>query len=66
MELIAYIVLGLIIGGLVVWFLAKSRFQGIYTKQIVDLQVSSSNQITDLEKRASGAEARIEEAQATD
>jgi len=61
MELIAYIVLGVIIGGLVVWFLAKSRFQGVYTKQIADLQVSYSNQITDLEKRASGAEARIEE-----
>ena len=61
MELIAYIVLGVISGGLVVWFLAKSRFQGVYTKQIADLQVSYSNQITDLEKRASGAEARIEE-----
>jgi len=61
MELIVYIVLGIIIGGLVVWFLAKSRFQGVYTKQIADLQVSYSNQITDLEKRASGAEARIEE-----
>jgi DNA recombination protein RmuC len=61
MELIAYIILGIVIGGLVVWFLAKSRFQGIYTKQTADLQVSYSNQITDLEKRASGAEARIEE-----
>ncbi len=61
MELIAYIILGIVISGLVVWFLAKARFQGIYTKQVADLQVSYSNQITGLEKRASGAEARIEE-----
>jgi len=60
-ELIAYIILGIVISGLVVWFLAKARFQGIYTKQVADLQVSYSNQITGLEKRASGAEARIEE-----
>ena len=61
MELIVYIILGILIGGLVVWLLAKARFQGIYTKQISDLQISYSNQITDLEKRASGAEARVEE-----
>jgi DNA recombination protein RmuC len=61
MELIAYIILGILIGGVVVWLLAKARFQGIYTKQISDLQISYSNQITDLEKRASGAEARVEE-----
>src|SRR4030066_308963 len=61
MELIAYIILGILIGGVVVWLLAKARFQGIYTKQISDLQISYSSQITDLEKRASGAEARVEE-----
>jgi DNA recombination protein RmuC len=33
----------------------------LYAKQIGDLQVSYSSQITDLEKRASGAEARVEE-----
>ncbi len=36
-------------------------YRGLYAKQIGDLQVSYSNQITDLEKRASGAEARVEE-----
>ena len=61
MELIAYIILGILIGGVVVWLLAKARFQGLYAKQIGDLQVSYSSQITDLEKRASGAEARVEE-----
>ena len=61
MELIAYIILGIVIGGLVVWLLSKARFQGIYTKQMADMQVSYSGQITELEKRASGAEARTEE-----
>ena len=61
MELIAYIILGILIGGVVVWLLAKARFQGLYAKQTGDLQVSHSNQITELEKRASGAEARVEE-----
>lgn len=46
MEQIVYIFIGLLIGGLIAWFLARARFQ---------------NQITDLEKRSSGAEARIEE-----
>jgi DNA recombination protein RmuC len=61
MTTIGFLILGTVIGGLVVWFLAKARFQGIYTKQIADLQVSYLNQVTGLEKRASGAEARIEE-----
>ncbi|MEW6067322.1 MAG: DNA recombination protein RmuC [Nitrospirota bacterium] len=54
MTEIIYIVvglmIGLIIGGSVIWLLAKARFQGVYTKQI-----------SEIEKRASGAEARIEE-----
>lgn len=61
MITIAYIILGMIIGGVIVWFWAKNRFQGIGAKQIADLQSSYSNQITELEKRASGAGARIEE-----
>lgn len=65
METMIYIILGLIIGlfigGLIAWFMARTRFQESYTKQITDLQTSYANQITDLEKRSSGAEARIEE-----
>ncbi len=38
MELIEYIILGIVIGGLVIWFLAKARFQGIYTKQLSELE----------------------------
>lgn len=58
---LGFLVIGIIIGSIVVWFLAKARFQGTHTKHITDLQSSYSNQITELEKRASGAEARIEE-----
>jgi len=61
MTTLGFLIIGIVVGGLVVWFLAKSRFQGLYTKQIADLQVSYLTQVTDLEKRASGAEARIEE-----
>ena len=61
MTTLGFLIIGIVVGGLVVWFLAKSRVQGLYTKQIADLQVSYLTQVTDLEKRASGAEARIEE-----
>jgi len=61
LERIVYICIGLFAGGVIAWFLARTRFQGSYTKQITDLQTSYSNQITDLEKKSSGAEARIEE-----
>jgi len=61
LERIVYICIGLFAGGIIAWFLARTRFQGSYTKQITDLQTSYSNQLTDLEKKSSGAEARIEE-----
>lgn len=61
MESIAYIIIGIIIGGIAAWVLTKARLQGIYAKDKSELQSSYSNQITELEKRASGAEARIEE-----
>jgi hypothetical protein len=44
MESILYI-LGIIIVGLVTWFWAKARLQGIHAKQMADLQMSYSNQI---------------------
>jgi DNA recombination protein RmuC len=61
MESIAYIIIGIVIGGIVAWVLTKTRLQEIYAKDKSELQSSCSNQITELEKRASGAEARIEE-----
>jgi DNA recombination protein RmuC len=38
MTTIGFLILGIIIGGLVVWFLAKARFQGIYTKHLAELE----------------------------
>jgi len=60
-ELIVYIILGLIIGGLVAWFVAKSRFQGIHSKQIADLQMNFSNQLAETEGKAKYAEAQVNE-----
>ncbi len=64
MEL-KYIILGaiptLIIAVPIVWYLAKAYFQGIYNKRLSEIQLSCANQITELEKKASSAEARIEE-----
>lgn len=54
-------ILAIAIGGICAWFIVASRQQKKYSEQIADVQTSYSNQITELEKRASGAEARIEE-----
>src|SRR4030066_1769735 len=56
---IIFFIVGLAIGGIITWLIASSRQQKQYTKQIADLQSSYSNQITELEKRASGAEAIV-------
>ena len=61
MEYVVYICIGLLIGSLTAWFLARARLRGTYIKQAADLQASYADQVTELEKRASGAEARIEE-----
>jgi len=60
-ELFIYTCIGLIVGGVTAWLLARAHFQGYYAKQITDLKTSCSDRITDLEKKSSGAEARIEE-----
>jgi DNA recombination protein RmuC len=61
MELILYIILGIVIGGLVTWFLARARFEGIYTKQIADLQMGFSAQLADVEGKAKYSEAQVNE-----
>ena len=38
MTTIGFLILGIVIGGLIVWFLAKARFQGIYTRQLAELE----------------------------
>jgi DNA recombination protein RmuC len=59
--MIAYIVLGVIIGGIGAWFIASFRLQKRGAEHIAEIQSSHANQITELEKRAGGSEARIEE-----
>jgi DNA recombination protein RmuC len=61
MDSIAYIIAGLLIGGFVGWFIASSRQQKKLVEQMAGIQSSYADQITELEKRASGAEARVEE-----
>lgn len=61
MTIIAYILLGVIIGGISAWFISSSREQKRYAEQKATIQSSHSNQITELEKRASRAEAMVEE-----
>ena len=61
MTIIAYILLGVIIGGISAWFISSSREQKRYAEQKATIQSSHSNQITELEKRASRAEATVEE-----
>jgi len=47
---ILFLISGLVIGGIIAWFIASSQKQEQY-----------SHEVTELEKRASGAEARLEE-----
>lgn len=60
-TIIVFLILSFIIGGLVAWFLVKARLQGIYTRQIADLQIGFSNQLTELEGKARSAEAVVNE-----
>ncbi len=58
---IIFFIVGLAIGGIGAWLIASSRQQKKHSEQIAGIQASHVNQLTELEKRASGAEARIEE-----
>lgn len=35
---IGFLILGILVGGIVVWFLAKTHFQGVYTSQIAEVE----------------------------
>ena len=61
MESVVYVIAGIIIGGAGAWFIAFSLRQKKYAEQTAGIQALHANQITDLEKRASSAEARVEE-----
>jgi DNA recombination protein RmuC len=56
-----YVIIGILLGGVSVWFIASSIQQKKYMGQIAGLQSSYTNQIAELREKASGAEARIEE-----
>jgi DNA recombination protein RmuC len=60
-EIIVYAILGLIVGGVVAWFIASFRLQKKYAEQLAGIQASYVSQCTELEKKAGGSEARIEE-----
>lgn len=59
--MIVYIILGLILGGICAWFIASFRLQRRCAEQIAGIQSSYSNQITEVERRVGGSEARVEE-----
>ncbi len=59
--MIVYTILGVIIGGIVAWFIASFRLQKKYAEQIAGIQASYLSRCTELEKKAGGSEARIEE-----
>lgn len=50
---IVFLIIGLVIGGVVAWFAASSR----HSRQISEVQMSYSNQITELDGKAQSAEA---------
>ncbi|MFZ5906316.1 MAG: DNA recombination protein RmuC [Nitrospirota bacterium] len=56
-----YFLAGLLIGGIIAWLLAMVRRQRQSDRQVSEIQMAHTDQVTELEKRASGAEARIEE-----
>ncbi|MFN3395918.1 MAG: DNA recombination protein RmuC [Thermodesulfovibrionales bacterium] len=60
MEII-FLVIGLVIGGAVVWFIAISRLKGRFSQQISHVQTDYLRQIAEVEGRAKGAEAVINE-----
>ena len=61
MENITYIIIGIIIGGGLTWFLARTRLQGIHSREMAELQAESSVRLSELEGRAMSAEAVVNE-----
>ncbi len=61
LDIMLYVIIGILLGGISGWFIASSLQQKKYMGQIAGLQSSYTNQIAELREKASGAEARIEE-----
>jgi len=56
-----FLIIGLAVGGASVWFFASSRFHARYAKQIADVQSEHLSSIAEIEGRAKGAEAVVNE-----
>ena len=61
MDIMLSVIIGILIGGISVWFIASSLQQKKYMGQIAGMQSSYASQIAELREKAGGAEARIEE-----
>jgi DNA recombination protein RmuC len=61
MDIMLSVIIGILIGGISVWFIASSLQQKKYMGQIAGIQSSYASQIAELREKAGGAEARIEE-----
>jgi DNA recombination protein RmuC len=57
LEIPAYITAGIVIGGLLSWFFAKSRLQKEHAKELADLRINCSGQTSQMESKAKSAEA---------
>ncbi len=57
MTAVAFIVLGVVIGAVVMWLVASSRLKWFYSKQLADLQMSYSARVAEAEGKVKGAEA---------
>ncbi len=61
MENVTYIIIGIIIGGGLAWFFARTRLQDIHSREISELQAENSLRLSELEGKARSAEAVVNE-----
>lgn len=60
MELI-YLIVGLLVGGIITWFIVKSRLHSEYSQKISTIQSDHLTKYAEIEGRAKSAEALIQE-----
>lgn len=58
---ILFFIAGLATGGIIAWFIASSRQHKRNAEEVADLKAAHSNQLTELEGKAKGAEAVVNE-----
>lgn len=57
MATLIYIIIGIVIGGCLVWFYLKGRLESYHANKIAELHLVHANQLTSVEGRVKGAEA---------